>query len=409
LLLPLGAMPAAFAEDSPGPDELTLSEALAIARSLDDPMLERFMARAEALEDSAVAEAQLPDPMITAQVANVPVESFRFDRDGMTQALRVGVRQEFPAGRTLAVRGQQRQAEAGIERRRRAQAMRDLELETHTAWLDLAWHLAAGRILIESRAAVAEQIESLSSRFATGRMHSQDMLRAELELSLIDDQLVEHQRGAEVARAALSRYIGRHAHRPLPERAPALGTPAARAELERRLLEHPAVRVEHARIERADLGVELAEQAYKPRFALEGGYGVRDGRSDLASIGVTLSLPLFTDKRQDRQRSAAVRQRGAAELELDTLLLEYRRRLEQDLAHFNRLTERVDLYAEALAERARQTAEAAVTTYASGQTDFAELIRAQLAELQIQLKRAELEFEAARAWARLVWLTGDPA
>ncbi|MDT8450954.1 MAG: TolC family protein [Wenzhouxiangellaceae bacterium] len=399
----------AAADASAQKPPLTLAEAVETALSSEDPEFERFTARAEALEERAVADAQLPDPKITGQVANVPTDSFEFDQDGMTQAVRVGLRQEFPAGKTLKVRAQQRRAEARAERARRETALREVELATRTAWLDLAYQARAIEILSASREAIGEQIDSLTARFATGRMHAQDVLRTELELSLLDDRLVEHQRLADIAREALARYIGREAFRPLPESIPEFSEPRGLAALENRLVEHPQVRVTDARVETAALGIKLTEQAYKPEFAIEGGYGLRTARPDLATIGITLSLPLFTDKRQDRRRAAAVRERGARDLDRDALLLNMKRQLEQELANWRRLNERIALYRQAVSNRARETAEATITTYANNQTDFAELIRSQLAELDVELKHAELETEAAKVWARLAWLTGDPS
>ena len=388
---------------------LTLDEAVATALAAQDPEFERFTARAKALESRAVADAQLPDPKITGQIANVPTDSFEFDEDGMTQAVRVGLRQEFPAGKTLKIRGQQRQAEAGAEHAGREAALREVALVTRTAWLDLAYQTRAIRIVAASREAIGKQIDSLLARFATGRMHAQDVLRTELELSLLDDRLVEHRRLADVAREALARYIGREAFRPLPEAIPEFSEPKDLTALESRLVGHPQVRVTDAQVEAADLGIELAEQAYKPEFAIEGGYGLRTERPDLATIGVTLSLPLFTDKRQDRRRAAAVHERGARDLDRDALLLDLRRRLEQEIANWQRLNERIALYRQAVGKRARETADASITTYANSQTDFAELIRSQLAELDVELKLAELETRAAQSWARLAWLTGDPS
>jgi len=391
----------------PGP--LSLEESVTTALAAEDPEFERFEARAAALEDRAVADAQLPDPEVTAQVANVPVDSFEFDQDGMTQGVRLGLRQAFPAGQSLAIRGDRRLAEAQAERARRAAALREVELATRTAWLDLAYQQRAIRILDTSREAIREQIDSLASRFATGRMHAQDVLRAELELDLLEDRLVEHQRQADLAREALARYIGRKAFRPLPATIPEFPEPRGRAVLEGRLVEHPRVRVVDARIDAAELGIELAEQAYKPKFAVEAGYGLRTARSDLGTIGITMSLPIFTDKRQDRRRRAAVQERGARQFDRDALLLDLRRRLEQELANWQRLNERIALYIRAVGKRARATAEASINTYANNQTDFAELIRSQLAELEVELKQAELETQAAKTWAQLAWLTGDPS
>jgi len=391
------------------PEPLTLAEAVEIALAAEDPEFERFTARAEALEQRAVADAQLPDPKITAEVANVPTDSLEFDEDGMTQAARVGLRQEFPAGETLKIRGQQRRAEAGAEHAGREAALREVALATRSTWLDLVYQTRAIRIVSASREAIDKQIDSLLARYATGRMHAQDVSRTQLELSLLDDRLVEHRRLADIAREALARYIGREAFRPLPEAVPVFSEPKDLTALESQLVEHPQVGVTDARVEAADLGIELAEQAYKPEFAIEAGYGRRTERADLATVGITLSLPLFTDKRQDRQRQAAVHGRSARVLDRMTLLLDLKRQLEQELDNWQRLNQRIALYRQVVGNRARETAEASITTYANSQTDFAELIRSQIAELDVELKLAELETRAAQSWARLAWLTGDPS
>ncbi|GAB4113984.1 MAG: TolC family protein [Wenzhouxiangellaceae bacterium] len=405
LSAPLRAAPDLSLADESRP--LSLDEAVARALAADDPAVRRFEARAAALDEEAVAAAQLPDPLVTAQMANVPTDSFRFDRDGMTQALRVGLRQEFPAGRTLALSGQERSIQADVQRAQDQVAERDLILDVRNAWFQRVLSQRAISILEHTRTLIAEQIESLQARFATGRLHAQDLYRVELELALIDDRLSEQRRQNDVAIAGLARYIGKDAWRRAPELQPTLTAPASAAELERALLQHPAVIAEKTQAEAADVRIRIAEQAYKPKFALEGGYGLRTARPDLATIGVTLSLPFFTNKRQDRRRAAAIQAHSAELLDHDLLLREYRRLLQEDLAQWQRLNERLALYRGILETRAHQTAEAAVTTYANSQTDFAELIRARLAELNVELQRVELEAQLGLVWARLQWLVGE--
>ena len=104
---------------------------------------------------------------------------------------------------------------------------------------------------------------------------------------------------------------------------------------------------------------------------------------------------------------AAVHGRSARVFDRMTLLRDLKRQLEQELDNWERLNERIALYRQAVGNRARETAKASITTYANSQTDFAELIRSQLAELDVELKLAELETRAAQSWARLAWLTGD--
>jgi len=385
---------------------LTLARAVRLATESNDPTLARHDARARALEQQAVSESQLPDPMVTGQLANLPVDSFALDEQAMTQ-LKFGVRQQFPPGRTLAMRGDLQRRMAEAERARRNRAERDILLAVRTTWFDAAWHERSAVIIDDSRASVGEQIESLSASFATGRMTAQDLLRAELELSLLDDQLAEHRRLADRARAGLARYIGRAAFRPLADEWPVPERLPERSLLRQRLVDHPAVAAEDAEIAAADSKVAIAEQAYKPAFALEGGYGVRTEFTDFASIGVTLSIPLFTGNRQDRRRSAAIERRSAERFDRDAVLRALDRQLDEAWTDWTHYQRRLALYREALQVRARETAEASITTYANRQTDFAELIRSRLAELNIALKRAELEAAAGKAWARIVYLTGE--
>ena len=386
---------------------LSLAEAVLIAVTAEDPALASFDSRVEALEELAIADAQLPDPTVRGTLANFPTDTFRYDEEPMTQ-IQAGLRQEFPAGRTLEARGDRRRAEAGVARARKELALRGIERDVRMAWLDLYSSTTAVGLVEESRRAVGEMIDALSASFGAGRLNAQDVLRAELELSLLDDRLAELARRGDAARADLSRYLGPDAARPLSPSLPDFAAPPLLAEMEGELIDHPAVRIEDAQIVVAERGVTLAEQAYRPSWAIEGGYGVRGGeRADLASIGVTVSLPLFAGDRQDRRRSAAVRERSAEQFDRAAMLLDLRVELERAHADWLRLGERVALYQTAVIERANEAAEASISSYASGVTDFPELIRAQLAELDAALVLLELRVAQAKAWVALDYLAGD--
>lgn len=408
----IGAMAAAvaglasgvtYAADQP----LELNEAVEIAVMAEDPAYARFEARAAAQEDRAVSDSQLPDPTLRTALANVPTDTFAFGQEPMTQA-QIGLRQEIPRGSTLRLNREKREGEAEIERMRREATVRQVELAVRLAWLDKYYTSNAEMIVSESRSAVSELIDALGASYAQGKLTSQDVLRAELELSLLDDRLGELQQNRARAEAELSRYIGGNAARPSPDNLPVFMLPGTVEEIENRLVRHPIVRVSDAMIGVEDTDVELAKQAYKPAWAIEGGYGARGAdRPDFASVGVSLTIPLFTGKRQDRALSAARKDRSAAELDRATTLLDLRRDLIRAYADWTQLDRRVALYDDAVIKRANETADASVSAYGGGLTDFPELIRSQLAELDAELKRLELRVDRAKAWARLSYLAGD--
>lgn len=388
--------------------ELSLQEAIGLALSSEDPYLMEPGEQAAAFDDRAVSESQLPDPKLRMTFANWPTNSFSYTQEMMTQ-LQVGVSQAFPKGNTLQHRRSKRKAQATGERYRQELRQREIILDTRLNWLDLYYWSKAEAKVGESRKAVAELIEVIQAIFATGRETSQDILRAELELSLLDDRLVEISRKASVSRAKLARRIGEvAARRPIAITPPGLVHPSDVAAIIEILPQHPAAKMFSARVEVAGKDVDIAGEQYKPGWTVNVGYGARGAeRADFASVGVVMDVPLFTAKRQDRQVSAAKRSRQASRLSLDSVLLDLRRKLQTTHADWTRLQERISLYQSVVLKRAKETTEASLTSYQSGVTDFAELVRARLAELDAELSLIRLQSDRLKAQAQLLFLEGE--
>lgn len=385
---------------------LDINEAVNLALAAVDPSLARYEEQAAAFEERAIADSQLPDPKLRLGLSNLPIDSFRFDQEDMTMG-EVMVSQEFSRGHSRALMRAKRVAEADAERAERSLREAEIVRETRNAWIELRYWLAAKDKVGDSRQAVANLQEVAKSIFASGRATAQDVLRAELELSLLDDRLLDIERQTARARARLARFIGAAAARPLAEMA-TLPPPAAQEIILESLAHHPAITSDGARIAALDRDVDLSEEQYKPGFEVEAGYGLRGGgRSDFASIGLSFDVPLFVANRQDRNVAAARHERQAAMLERDAKLLDLRQLLEMTYADWRRGKDRVVLYEKAVTTRARWTSEATLTAYQSGVSDFAELVRAQLSELESALALERLRADRAQAQAMLLYLQGD--
>ena len=101
--------------------DLASVEAMALER---DAGLADLSARADALAQRAVADAQLPDPKFKLGLSNFPTNTFDRRQEPMTQ-LELGVVQAFPSVGTLAHRGERagsmaQAAKASIAQRRLA-------------------------------------------------------------------------------------------------------------------------------------------------------------------------------------------------------------------------------------------------------------------------------------------------
>ncbi|MFC4346523.1 TolC family protein [Kordiimonas lipolytica] len=387
---------------------LTMKEAVRLALNSDDPYLLEPGVRASAQQDRAVADSQLPDPKFRATFANWPTNSFSYTQEPMTQ-LQLGLSQSFPKGDTLKFNRQKRQALAGMEQARLDLRRREIVLDTRQNWLDLYYWTAAREKVLASRTAIAELIEVIEAIYATGRETSQDVFRAELELSLLDDRLVEIDRQDAMVRARLARRIGQDAAtKQVTASLPPMRHPSDIAPLTERLSQHPAARVQEANVAVADKDVGVAREQYKPGWSVNVGYGARGAdRADLATVGVVMDVPLFTQKRQDKRLSAAKKDRQAAQLGHDTVLLDLKKMLDSSYADWQRLQKRVGLFQSVVIKRAKETSEASLTSYQNGVTDFAELVRARLAELDAELNLLKLQSERMKAQAQLLFLEGE--
>lgn len=395
------------------PTPLTLAEAEDLALR-QEPGLSEFQAKADALEEHAVAAGQLPDPVLRVGLANFPIESGGFTTEGMTQG-QLGVRQAFPPGKTRSLSTQQFQSLSREMDRNADARARDVLTSVRTAWLDAYYWERAHAILAESRPYFDDLVTVTRSLYGVGKKDQQDVLRAEVELSRLDDRLIDIDRERRAARAALSQWIGAESGRVLANTLPAWNHVPEEQLLRDELARHPALLAADAQINARDAGVQIAEERFKPGWAVDLGYGYRDGvlpngspRSDFVSVSVTVDLPLFRKNRQDRKLGAALSERRAAKESREVLRRRLSSRLDAELARWQETTRRIDVYEKRLLIQTDDQANAALAAYRSEAGDFADVMRSFIEKLNAQLDIVRLRTERAQSYAVLANLGGIP-
>ena len=392
---------------------LTITEAEDIALSAE-PGREEFLARAEALTEQSVAAGQLPDPTLRVGLANYPISGGSFSTEGMTQA-QLGIRQSFPKGdsrslstsRLLAMAdGQNRHADA-----------RDLDVlaATRYSWLETYYWHSAEAVLEESRPFFADLITITRSMYAVGRKTQYDVLRAELELARLNDRLIEANRAYAGAQAALSQWLGRDAYRSPAMKLPAWDALPKLDELERNLDSHPLLLSAGANVMAMQASVDLAEESRKPGWALDLGYGYRDGflpsgepRSDFISMSVTVDLPVSRKNRQDRKLAAALSERSASVSNRERLAADLLSQLALQYSRWQEQARRLALYETEILSLSNAQAEAAMLAYQSDTGTFSDVMNAYIDDLDTRLKYIRLQVEHTQTYASLASLGGLP-
>lgn len=410
---------------------VSLEQAITIAQQ-NDPWLHGSQLKQSAVENRSVASGTLPDPQISLGVMNLPTDTWDLDQEGMTQ-LKVGVSQMFSRGDSLAVKQSQLKIEATKFPLLRENRKAKLKSQVSQLWLDA--YLAQQIIeLIEDDWSLFEQMAEVAKASysnAVGKTRQQDVIRAQLEIVQLEDRLTSQKQNLETTIARLNEWL--HIYdvnrlndsfdfdaQPLEfgvsNELPVirLNNPTvlkksnySRNLLAQELASHPALLAIDVKRKASEKGVELAKQQYEPQWGVNASYAYRDNmpsgdsRADLFSVGVTFDLPLFTENRQDKQVTASIAESEAVKTEKLLLTKQMISAVEKELRQLKRLSDRQAIYQEQLLTQMHDQAEASLTAYTNDDGDFAEVVRARIAELNARISALRIDVDALKTVARI--------
>ncbi len=420
----LGVVQVYASEPALGKTALALEDAVSYALA-HDPWIEGSLHAQDAVEAMSVAVAQLPDPKVSVGYANIPTDTFDFDQERMTQ-FKVGISQMFPRGDTLGLSNRQLQITAHQYPYLRLDRNAQVTVTVSALWLD-AYKAQQTIFLVEQSKVLFEQLLDISQAnytSAIGRTRQQDMIRAQLELTRLDDRLTVFYQNREIALKKLSEWLGQSGSTTgvvpvLPDLQ--LSRPGFFSNLQSRdlqpvadlLMQHPAIQVLEKKITASAVEIELAKQKYKPEWGVNASYGYRDDdpmgndRADLLSVGVTFDLPIFTANRQDQQVKAAVSRSEAVKTDKSLRLRQMMANLESAQVQLMRLDERQKLYRLQLLPQMQELAEASLTAYTNDDGDFAEVARARIAQLNAQIDALNIEVDRQKLIVQLNYFFVD--
>lgn len=390
-------------------NELSLAEAERLALEADY-IIKQYNARSESLDERAIAEGQLPDPKFKFGVMNMPIDSFDRSQEPMTQ-IQFGVQQVFPRGETLHYKRLQTEDIADVDQAKAWDQEKKVLRSLRNSYLDLYLNIKTESILQENRTLFTQLLDITQRQYAVGRDNQHDVLRAQLELALIDDRIAEIIGEKEISFAELAKWIGDvSAQRPLPEDFPEISSLSSLDQIITGLTSHPLVQIEDAVVNANDKSIKIAEEQYKPGWMIDLSYGERTGnnldgssRDDFASAMLMVDLPIFTDKRQDKRLAASKLDHIAAQYVRSDRLLELKRQAEKEHANWVRMGHRLELYETRAVVDAAQNSESTLKAYQNGQTDFTTLMRARLTELNTQLDMLKIRVNRAKSQANLLY------
>jgi len=311
----------AFAAEAP----LTLADAQrrAVERSRQLAAQDFTVA---ASREMAVAAAQLPDPVATLGIYNLPIDgpdAFSLTRDFMTMRS-IGVMQEWTREEKRRAKADRFEREADrslVERAARAAAIRR---ETALAWLDRYYAEAQSSLIAEQTRQSRLEVEAAETAYRTGRGNLGDVLAARSSLSALDDRASELGRRVGAAKIALARWVGQAAMGPLADKPPSDSVGLDPGKLDSELEHHPQIAALASQEEVAAAEVRLAQANKKADWSVQFMYSQRGpAYSNMVSLAVSVPLQWDHAHRQDRELAAKLALLDQARAEREDMLVSH--------------------------------------------------------------------------------------
>ncbi len=374
------ALPAGAAGASPpaGADSAAPVEAL-VAEALEkSPALAAARSEVVAARERVAPVGTLPDPMLSVGYENDGT-SFSLGKEPMTR-LSLMAEQRVPWPGKLRAASKLAGADVDVVEARLARIRLSVEAAVRRA----AARLLEARELeavTRDQGKTWERIEAVArSRYAAGLGTQQDVLRAQAERTRLLQQARRDEAAGRVALAELRRLLLREPHEPvslagsLADALPVV--PEAGEERARAEEMSPELALVRRVAARETLAIDLARRDRSPDLVASAGYMNRGSFPLMWSVGLGVSVPLFSSRRQEprvREAEARLAAAKAAESDVRSLLLA---RTEERLALLDQLAEEARLDRESLLVQDRLAVEAALASYGTGTVPFVTVLEA---------------------------------
>lgn len=383
-----------------------------------DASREQIYAQSQALRSTGIASSTLADPTLKVGFGGLPVDSFKFDEDPMTN-ISVGLMQKFGRGSSLDLQQKQTGQQADVL----AMQVQVRELEVANAitqlWIELGFLQKAEAILHENRQLLSEMETYIKTNYSIGKSESQDLLQAQLQLSRLDEKLQTNRQLQGRIYAQLTEWLPNLAEQKSQgikalewsTLNKLLNSKASQdTEFYDLLKSNPTIKMSELAITATKTKVDIADESYSPQFGVEVMYAYRQANgmggqpvSDLVSAYVTMDLPLFTDKRQDQNYAAAQYQVGAAKSQRDVLLRQMNAKVNSLLVDKNNLEQRLSRYNHTLLPQAKDRTRAVERGYENNTAQFNDVISAASDELSIELEKQRLFSDLDKTYSNLAF------
>jgi outer membrane protein TolC len=351
----------------------------------NNPELSSFKEGIEVYEQRTSQATSLDDPRLKLAVANLPVDSWDFDEEAMTQK-QIQVMQKIPYPGKLELRGDIAAKDIAIAKTEFDEKKNSLIREVKVIYNKLLFLDMALKVTGDTRSLLAEFIKTAETRYAAGKGGQREILKARMELSRIIQKIISLGQKREAAGAYMNTLLNRPVENDVHIAGQLEPTPLVFAFDElRKIAEEtrPMLRGREQKIEQSRLAIQLAEKEYYPDMDFGVSYGQRDNsdtddRSDFISASVTVNIPLWHKTKESRKVTEKRADQRRAEEQYLSMRNSIYFRLKELLSEIDMNSQEAELFKTGFIPQSTLSFESAMSGYMVNKVDFLTLINNQI-------------------------------
>ena len=370
-----------MAADLPAGPAALVEEGLA-----NNPELQANQARWDMLREKAAQAGNLDDPMLMFRIQNALVKDpLSFDKDPMTGKV-IGISQQLPFAGKLTLERQAADQDAEAERWQYEERRLELASMIKANYYRIYYVDQSLPIVARNIEVLDDLIRFTETNYGVGKALQQDVLKAQVERSKMEDMQIALQQQRRSLAAALNSLLYRPAEKDLAPVNDVTIVPlsasidelANLAQEKRPLFKRLAAQVEKGKIAQA-----RAKKEFYPDFNIAFEYMQRDPVNeepgdDMYSLGVTLNLPINRQRRH-AMVAEAMAETNMATQEINQLRSSVRQSITDSLARLARSRRMAELYQTAIIPQANGALDAAMAAYRVGKADFMNVLDSRMA------------------------------
>lgn len=360
-------------------------------------------------------DTNLPDPVLTLGLVNLPTNSFSFNQEPMTGKV-IGLSQNFPFPGGLESKSEAIAIDTLIIAQEIEDYKNEIRKNVSLLYYDLQLVREEKELTRESILLLEQIAEVVRSKYTVSESSLQNLIQIQSQITKVKDK-IEILNGKENATLAeLNVFLLREENSPIQtERLPVIDRQEFSSTylLNKANENRPFLKGIQLAEQKSKLLEESAKYSYYPNFSLGLQYMQRDYSSltgqnwnDLFSFIVGVTLPLgyggsnFSKSEEAKYLQKFYRDQYSASVQ------SLNQSLVKIIAKINELKIRNKLISETLLPQTEQSLQAALADYKVGSIDFINVINAENEILTIKIELIKIRAEHADNIAQLEFLVG---